>query len=370
MLNRFRTINCVAAIQLALALPLSRDALALPEVSIASPTQQNNISGTSPESRTEFRVFDKVVGWATAIAADRALSKVVVAVGSEGRVYRWNEEPWDWDEIGGPSDTTRVFVGNYTILRLSQDGALEEYKHRKGWEPRGTFELESAGRSLIVEVNPRGSIYVLPVDRESVQRWNGKTGKWETIGAPARHIVGSSTGVYAVAMERNEVWHYDERTGVWDLAFSFPESRIGPSEFNREVDMTVVRAETPQNSPEEDFWQSESVWIRCPQLMSQQEYQVFRYDRLTRSVSLPMYFNWSEDRFCQDQRGAEHLVSFAYQSLGRPSHNAPNPPVFETFAVLPDDSLDDIEDYADNGELPLILGESGNIYMESSRIAD
>lgn len=246
---------------------------------MSSPNAKTN-QRTAVETRTSSRTSDEVVGGATAIAADRVFSKTGVAVGSEGRVYRWNAEPWDWDEIGGPSDSTKVFAGNHTILRLPADGKLEEYKHRKGSEPRDQFGPDSAELPLIVEVNPRGSIYLLPVDRESVRRWNAKTARWDTIGAPARHIVGNSTRLYAVAMERNEVWHYDERHEQWELPFTSPDGRIGEWDFWREVDLTVVRAETPDNSLEEDFWQSESVWTRSPEFISQ-GYQLFRYDRLT-----------------------------------------------------------------------------------------
>lgn len=81
-------------------------------------------------------------------------------------------------------------------------------------------------------------------------------------------------------------------------------------------------------------------------------------------------FRWHQIRICQDQRGSEHLVSFRLSALTRPVWVPANSPAFETFASIADEYHDDVADYADNGELPLILDESGNIYMESARVTE
>lgn len=367
-LRKFKNVVCGTILYLALCIPNA--SFALPNTTVRPTMETVTTPRVSSQRGTERRIFDKVVGRATAIAADRFFTHTVVAVGDEGRVYRWNEEPWDWEEIGGPSNTVQVFVGFHTILRWSEDGVLEEYKQGKGWKYRGHFEHGSVEQPTIIEVNPAGTIYLLPEGRKGVMKWNPDSKTWDIIGAAARQIVGSITGVYAVAWDKQEVWHYDEKTEKWGLEFDYPGWPSSAHDFNEDVDITVIRAEPPEDASEDEWRRSESLWIKYFSNRPPADYTIARWDRLTQTMAFPLFYNRFANRRCEDQRGAEHMVCFSDRSLLRPTDDPNLNPLFEYFGFLEKNSTDWIKDYADNGEKPLILGGSGNIYMESTRQSD
>lgn len=326
---------------------------------------------TDDEGVVLSRKFSVEAGWAKAMAGDRFGSGLVVAVGNEGRIFRWNGKPWDWEEISGPSTAKKIFVGGTDIYRLLENDRLEKYQGYDRWEDRGVLPHDVEALPPIVAVSPLGELYCLTGDRSEVRKWDESQARWFQIGAPARFIAAGQSGLYALGEAGNDsVWHYDSSLGSWSKLFDF-NALIPTDEFDywEHITLTVTKDEVPPMvGVPDDYWKKyESLWIRFP-LHHLHGHEVWRYEFAKQNVTerdgIPDYQADGGD----SQRGSTTIVSFKGHNYVYEMNRSSIYPWMGYMPIIKVGRNEYIEEYVDNGIEPLVMISDGTIYMDSGEL--
>lgn len=338
-------------------------------------------------NRSSVPLFDKIVGWATAIASSRNSrdgKSTIVAVGDKGKIYRWSGTAWAWEKISGPSTTKKVFVGGKSkVFRLLENNVLELYGRddddRWAWMSLGEIPDRFYQRDPQIEVGSLGQVYYLADDRQAVYRWYG--GEWQQIGGPAFKIAASFDGLFAVNPDKTQVWHYvassDRRTPGWSLAFEFSTSAVNSHDYPEEISMNVVPLFLPvgtRPTAPQTMWDYERLWLKFPATYPHPSSYMshIKYNPATKSIEERFQMGGYEARRnVETQRGLDTMVSFYQSRLIRKLQpkGVDGRPSWERIAALPDSWPLVARDYVDTGTEEMILGSNGFIYMNSGRMA-